>query len=380
VTADEIIWAACERAGTCEYHDHSFREGLEILVEDIARSTVVSDEGRAVLAELWIAGLVNRLRLDNYHRSHPELATARVERPLFVLGMPRTGTTMVSALLEADPARRSLLKWEIADSVPPADRASLRTDPRCLAMKAADEAAIAANPRDAALHNEVADGPTECTFLHAQDFRSCMLEALSPVPAYSRWLLHEANLGSTYRFQKRALQVLQSRTDGIWSLKMPSHALFIRMLIEVFPDARIVWVHRDPYTAMSSLCSLVENAQTKFNRVVSRAYLRETYVPQMSEHLRRPMAVDADYPGLIRHLRYDRLVADPIAAMRELYAELGDAFTPETEAAMRAWLADNPQGKFGRHVHRLADYGLSVEALEPSFGDYVARYDVAREG
>jgi hypothetical protein len=336
--------------------------------------------GRGALAEIWISALANRLRIDDYHRRHPDLASTPVERPLFVLGMPRTGTTMASALLGADPARRSLLKWEIADSVPPADRDSLRTDPRCLAMKAADEAAIAADPRDAALHNEAADGPSECTFLHAQDFRSCMLEALSPVPTYSLWLLHEADLGPTYRFQKRALQVLQSRTGGIWSLKMPSHALFIRRLIEVFPDARIVWLHRDPYTAISSLCSLVENAQTKLNHTVSRDYLRENYVPQMAEHLRRPMALDAERPGLIRHLHYDRLVADPIAAMRDIYAELGDAFTPETEAGMRAWLADNPQGKFGPHIHRLADYGLSVEALESSFGDYTAHYGVARDG
>jgi hypothetical protein len=162
---------------------------------------------------------------------------------------------------------------------------------------------------------------------------------------------------------------------------MPSHALHVRWLLKAYPDARLVWTHRDPYTATGSLCSLIGNAHSRFLGYVDRAWIGANYPAQLAEHANRMMAVrDEIGRDLVYDLHYADMLRDPIATFRRLYAWLGDDFTPQVEASMQAWLDINPQGKFGRHEYQLADYGLSKATLEPCFADYLARYDVEREG
>lgn len=380
IGTEAIIQAAREQAGVQEFDNESFRPGLELLSRNAIENPAFTDNGRAILKALWTRGLANRLKVDQYHRDHPALAQAPVDRPLFVLGMPRTGTTVMSRLLETDPDRRTLLGWEMSNSVPPPEKGALKTDPRCLAAAAADQARIKADPTVLQRHFEPADGPGECVFIHAQDFKTLALESMGPNPAYAQWLLSdEVDIETAYRHQKRVLQVLQEKTGGIWSLKMPSHALYLDALVKIFPDARLVWMHRDPYKAMGSLLSLIYHAQRKFVSEVSRDWLRENYVPQMFAHIRRAWDFDKANPGRIYHLHYDRMMTDPIGEMRRLYAGLGDEFTPAVEAGMRRWLDQNPAGKHGSHRYGLEEYGLTVDDLHEGFADYVEHYGVASE-
>ena len=248
----DVIAAARKATGLHHFDSDSFREGLDILAYDLNRSRHVTEIGLDRLQGLYVANLANRLRVADHLRRHPEVASVPVARPIFILGMPRTGTTLLSYLLDQDPAIRSLLKWEVMQSAPPASPGETRTDPRCLGQMRTEAAWFAADPGMAARHYEAADGPSECTFLQAQDFKSAMLESLSPVPTYGDWLL-VCDMTSAYAYQKKVLQVLQSSNAGRWTLKMPSHALFIRTLLKVFPDAQVVWTHRDPYAAMASV-------------------------------------------------------------------------------------------------------------------------------
>jgi hypothetical protein len=376
LTPEGVIEAARRQTGLDAFDNDSFREGLDILAYDLARSTVVTELGLQRLGGLYAANLANRLRVSDYLSRHPEVLKAPVEKPVFILGMPRTGTTMTSYLFDQDPARRSLLKWEIADSAPPAARGEARTDPRCLAQIEAEAAWVAADPAAAARHYEAADGPSECTFLQAQDFKSLMLESLSPVPTYGDWIL-TCDMTSAYAYQRKVMQLLQSTNPGFWTLKMPSHALFIRTLFKVFPDARVIWTHRDPYAATASVLSLIGHAQPTMNTGADAAYMARHYPLQMAAHLSRTLEFSRERPEAVYNVYYDEMMRDPLGEMEQIYAWLGEALSPAARAGMQAWLEANPQGRFGRHDYSLDQWGLTRQGLAPYFADYLKAHPIA---
>jgi hypothetical protein len=373
---DDILNAARESTRLRDPDHDSWREGLEILLRDHAKAAVLSDRGSAMLKARYITALTTRMRVDDYIRNNPQLTNAPVARPVFILGMPRTGTTMVSYLMDADRANRSLLKWEAYDITPPAAAGALKTDPRCIAEKAKDEAMIKANPQALATHFEAGDGPTECVHLLAQDFKSLMFAVISTTPTYHDWLLF-CDMQPAFAHRKRVLQILQSTNPGRWVLKMPSDSLFIRTLFATFPDAKVIWTHRDPYATFASSMSMRAQSRPIFNKDADVDYMRERFPLQLALHLARPLELNAERPQDIFNLYYDDLIADPLAQMKKVYAWLGDSWTPAAESGMRAWLEQNPQGRFGKHRYSLAQWGFTKRELEPYFSDYLRAHPVA---
>lgn len=227
------------------------------MVESCESAPGVNPGGREFVYSQFVDALWNRLRVVDYVKHHPEVLDEHVERPLVVLGLPRTGTSLASYLLDQDPLRRSLLTWEAGDSVPPSTPDTLRSDPRCLQKKA--ELDVLAEGLKAAniplVHWDEADGPTECLFVQNQDFKAYLWEAFMPTPAYADWLLH-TDMSSAYAYERMVLQLLQSRASGTWSLKMPSHAVHIETLVATYPDVRMVWAHRDPFKSTASFLRL----------------------------------------------------------------------------------------------------------------------------
>ena len=308
----------------------------------------------------------------------------KIERPLVTLGMPRTGTTVISYLLDKDPARRSLLNWEPIHPVPPATTATLRTDPRCVALLEEQKhiVAFATEAKMPLPHWEDADGPTEDMFLHAQDFKGLSWDSFLSTPRYADWLIDEADMTSAYEYQKRVLQILQSKAPGVWNLKMPSHSVHIDTLLKVFPDVRIIWAHRDPYKATGSLCNLwklpkeVVTGQTDIDYTAMGANAAK----QMKAHVERPLrARERIGDDRFFHMYYHDMMRDPIAVMRNIYAWAGDELTPAVETAMKQWLAEHPQDRFALNNYTLDQYGLSVETLEPIFAEYLDTFDIELE-
>ena len=376
MTVDEILRAAHTASDLPAPESSSWREGLEILLHDHAQADVLSERGASIMRGRYTEALSARMRVDDFLRRQPELRNTAIERPVFILGMPRTGTTLVSNLLDADPANRSLLKWEAYQGVPPAAAGALRSDPRCLAEKAKDAASIKNNPKGAAQHFEAGDGPTECVHLLAQDFKSLMFAVLSTTPTYHDWLLF-CDMRSAFEHRKRVLQILQSTNPGRWVLKMPSDALFIRTLFETFPDAKVIWTHRDPYVALASSLSMRASSQAIFNKQPDRAYMRDRFPLQLALHLSRPLELSRERPEAIYHAYYDDLVSDPLGEAQKIYRWLGDSLSPAAESGMRAWLDQNPQGRFGRHEYSLEQWGLSKAQLDPYFADYLRIHQVS---
>ncbi len=376
ITFDEIVQAAREATGLPDPDRDTWQEGLQILLRDHARAKILTERGVEILKRRYANALATRMRVDDYIRQHPEVLDVPVKRPVFILGMPRTGTTMTSYLMGSDPDNRSILRWEAYNVTPPAAPGALLTDERCDAEREVDEQILKHNPQGAAAHFEPADGPTECVHLVAQDFRSVMYTALSTTPIYCDWLLH-CDMSSAFEHRKRVLQILQSTNPGRWVLKMPSDALFIHWIFRTFPDAKVIWTHRDPYAAFASSYSMRAMSRKLFNQDIDHAFMQCKYPQQLAMHLSRPMEVARERPDDIYHLYYNDMMADPIAQMKKVYQWLGDDWTPEAEAGMNQWMADNPKGRFGKHSYALEESGFSRDDLTPYFADYLREHPVA---
>jgi hypothetical protein len=382
VKVDEIVVRASEEAGLDDFGSDSYREGLEILVGSVAAEAVPKPQIKERVYSQYKSFLINRLRIVDYAKRNPAVVSEKIERPLFIMGMPRSGTTVLSYLLDQDPNRRSLLLWEALDSVPPPTSTTLRTDARCLALLRQQEDEFAQDPDRVRPHHEFADGPAECLRLHGQDFKAVMHEAFLPVRDYSRWLM-TADMTSAYEYQKLALQILQSQARGPWSLKMPSHALHIEWLMKTFPDARVVWIHRDPYKTLASLFSMKSAKWHYYCGNAAVDWLTEHYIWQLSEHVNRPRRLRQRRGSQqFYDLFYCDLMRDPIAELRKLYAWAGDDLSPQAEGRMQHWLEARPFGRFGfgRHEYTLDQFGLAPRDLERHFGEYLAEYAPEPEG
>jgi hypothetical protein len=380
--AGDLITRACERAGLDDFGGESWREGLNLLVDTVESAPGVNAGGRDYVYGQFVDALWNRLRIVDYLKSHPEVADEKVERPLVVLGLPRTGTSLASYLLDQDPDRRSLLTWEAEDSIPPSTPETLKSDPRCLKKKAELEV-LAAGLKAANIpmvHWDDADGPTECVFLHNQDFKAYLWEAFMPTSTYADWLLH-TDMSSAYAWERSVLQVLQSRAPGTWSLKMPSHAVHIESLLAEFPDARIVWAHRDPIKSTASFLRLNYLSRAVLGAEVDVDDIVPNVLRQLREHVMRPMQTRRRIgDDRFYDLHYAELMRDPIGVMRSLYDWASDALTPSTERAMLAWLQHHPQDRFGVQPYSLDGAGVTTAELEPVFAEYLDMFDIEMEG
>jgi hypothetical protein len=378
---DELVTRACERAGMDDFGEGSWQQGLRLLIDTCESAPGVNRGGRDFVYGQFVGALWNRLRVIDYVKQHPEITEERVDRPLVVLGLPRTGTSLASYLLDQDPHRRSLLTWEAEDSVPPSTPETLRSDPRCLKKKA--ELEVLAEGLKAAnipmVHWDDADGPTECIFVQNQDFKAYLWESFMPTPDYAEWLL-TTDMTSAYAYERVVLQLLQSRAPGTWSLKMPSHAVHIEALLSTFPDARIVWAHRDPFKAAASFLRLNYLSRSVMGADLDVDVIVANVLRQLHAHVTRPLQTRRRIgDDRFFDLHYADLMRDPVAVMRALYDWAADDLPSATENAMLRWLQQHPQDRHGVAPYSLDGSGVTRADLEPLFDEYLSLFDVELE-
>ncbi len=372
--AAAIASGACEQTGLDDFGDSRYREGLEIFLASATEEARLSELGELAIEAQVTKCLVNRLRVTAWLTDHPGVLAEPVERPIMVLGLPRTGTTLLSELLHCDPANRSLMRWEAMDSVPPPEAGNFGSDPRVEAARVDAGMLDVLNPGFRAIHYEAPDGPTECVAVLAQDFKSLLWECVANVPLYSEWLLG-CDQSSAYEYHHRVLQLLQSHAPGRWALKTPHHCLALDPLVARYPDARLVMTHRDPVTVVASLCSLVRSLSGTFSDADHGDYINEHWTTVAVELVERVMAWrDVHGDDAFVDVPYRDLVSDPLAVVRSIYDHSGTDLTPEAETAMSGYLADHPQGEHGKHRYDLDDLGLNADAIQERFGAYRDRF------
>jgi hypothetical protein len=380
LVVDDVVAAACEQTGLHDLGPDDFREGLAVLCESINDEAQLNDFGDAAVRGAVVNSLGNRLRVFDWIRRHPEIGDERIEAPIVVIGMFRAGTTFLSQLLDQDARNRALLRWEASDSVPPPSHANFRSGPRVDAARLSNDTLEDLNPRMKAIHHEDAAGATECIAVMSQDFKSLSWEAITNVPAYSRWLL-ASDQRSAYEYHRSTLQVLQSGgVRGQWTLKSPHHAIALDALTAEYPDVRLVLLHRDPVVLCASVCSLITTLSGTFTDADHTAYVAEHWPTMLEESVKRIEAFRAahsEHP--IVDVQYADLVQDPIRTVEDLYAACGVELNGSARDAIAAYGNAHPKGKFGTHGYDLAEFGLDAGELAERFAGYVDRYDVAVE-
>jgi hypothetical protein len=377
MTVDEVITAARVQSGLTDFGDPAILDGLERLLKSYAEEARFTTRGAQMMHADLVNTMANRMRVEDWLARHPELLEVPIEKPLFVFGLPRTGTTLTINLLASDPATRSFLRWEIYEPMPPAQPEELHAGRRYDEQQAKNQMALQYMPHIAAIHYEEADSPTECQFLMTPSFCAQVYESQADIPAWRNWFLHEADYMPAFRYHKRMLQALQAHAGGRWTLKNPWHPLFLNELTAVYPDARLVMTHRDPAEVLGSACSLIKHVRAIYSDDVDLKGIGETFVDTFEIMIARANAFKAKHGAdAIHDVQYADTVRDPLGVVRGIYARFGMDFTPEIEAAMQGYLDANPKGKHGAHSYDLAEFGLSKEGVRERFAGYIDDYDI----
>jgi len=378
---DAIIEKAMANTGLHDFGDDHWREGLEVLCDACTREADLHSFARFTLRAMYTGTLERRLRVIDWVRQHPEVREEKIEAPFVVLGLPRTGTTLLSYLLDLDPRSRSLESWEASALAPPPTLAGHRDDPR-IAEEAKRGAALPRLiPPIAAMHPLGASLPTECVTLFALDFRSLLFETQVLAPGYGEWL-EACDMRSAYAIHELCLQTLQSTipTDR-WALKTPNHLWALDALLERYPDARLVWTHRDPKRVVPSVASLNTTFYRTWSNRADPLATGRAWAHKLQLAATRGMQHDDEQGGKpwCHHLQYADLMTDPVEAVRGLYAHFGEELMPLHVRRMRVWMAARPQSAFGRHRYEMSDFGFTPQALDEMFESYCERFDVPDE-
>ncbi|MBK7948741.1 MAG: sulfotransferase [Deltaproteobacteria bacterium] len=378
--ADDIVARAIAQAGSDQLGSDSYREPLERYIDSLEDEANLSTFGRLVLRGMLTSQLVTRIRLGVWTSEHPEAAAEEIRRPWVILGLPRTGTSLLSILLGLDPMARPIRQWEARTPVPPATLAGASLDPRIAEAEKQFEQLHRLNPPFKAMHPTGAMLAEECVPFLMLDLRTLGLETQARVPSYGRWL-QDCDMRSAYQQHKRALQALQTgQPTESWVLKTPNHLWCLETLLEFYPDARLIWTHRDPGPVTASVSSLNTTLQSTFTDRSDPRAVGAEWLGKLKFAVDRGMAYDdRAKPGWCVHVHYDELMRDPIAAMRRIYGHFDEAPSRLHERRIEAWLREKPQTAEGRHVYDPVDFGFTYAELAEIWRPYRERFDIRRE-
>jgi len=373
---DEAIGAA----GCSDFGDPAYRQGLAVLGESYDREARLTPFGRMMVRQQLLGLLINRLTAEKTWSRDPDILRREVRRPLFILGLPRTGTTALHHLLGQDPDVQVLEYWLAAAPGPRPPRDIWKNDPRFRQAERDLRTMYWLDPGLKAMHVMTADGPEECRHLLCQTFTDDTFECNATIPSYVRWY-RECDMRPTYDQHKRLLQLIGAPTpERRWLLKYPVHMGNLRTLLDVYPDACFVQTHRDPAKVIPSICSLVEGFHSLYEDDFDRRALAADQLETWASRLEAGIAVRAEQPAeRFFDLHFAEVLSDPMAAVRRLYDHFGFALSDEAERRMRAHLAANPRGKHGEHVYSAEQFGLSVAAMCERFASYRQHFAVREE-
>ena len=378
---DQLMEKAARKTGLDDFGEPGFREGLELLCRSFSADRQLTGLGQLFGRQMITGTLVNRLQVIDWCKTHPEVEQEVIRQPWVVTGLIRTGTTLCSALFDLDTRVRTPLVWEVDSPIPPPLLTTRHSDPR-IAQSARQLAMLnKLAPPMQAIHPMEACYPQECVVLTQLDFHSILFQAVSMAPEYMDWYTSSKKF-SAYRLHKKVLQIWQSAIPTIrWGSKAPNHMHGIDALMDTYPDARVVWCHRDPLVCIASVLSLSATFLKPFTRRIDAQQLGEIVSRHWLAGLQNMMAYDQSQTGRrwCHHLYYQDLVSDPVMTMRKAYQHFHDEVDELHERKIRTWVQQRPQGVFGLHKYSLGDFGLDAARLREQYAEYIDRYQVPDE-
>ena len=370
----DVCAAARKQSGLDDLGPDTFWDGLVVLsaaLDDAGPSPM----GRMMMRKVLVDALASRARVFDWAGKHPEAMAKPIFQPLMICGLPRTGTTYLSFLFGADPDNRTLRYFEAPDPAPPPIQGREDEDPRMIAsFKQLDGLAKLA-PGFQAMHPMEPAAATEVVSLHMHEMTSMQIETQAHIPAYAEWM-DQQDLRSVYRYEELALKVLQDGYDSTrWNLKTPAYLAGLDAIFDVYPNARMVWTHRDPADVVVSVSSLNAALHQVMMKDVDPVVVGHHWLERLGGMVDRALAYLDEHPDApITHLHYSELTSDPVGAVERVYGDLGFELDDEAKAAVTAATQHHRQDKHGRHRYKGEDFDLDRDMIRDRFSAYCERF------
>lgn len=371
---------ARRKAGLTDFGDEWFVEPLTVLVESINREAELNPLGKLIQKSRLEGALVTRLRAEALCKAHPEIELQSFGKIVIIAGLQRTGTTTLHRLLAADPNMRAIYAWEALNPLPLPGEKPGHPAARVAQAKTAEKGLAYLAPEFFAIHPVEHDAPEEDVLLLDLSFMSQSPEATLHVPTYAAWL-EQQNHTRAYEYLRKMLKILQwQRPAANWVLKTPHHMEYLDVILKVFPEAVIVQTHRDPQKTTGSFCSMVSHGRGVFSDSVDAQEVAQHWVRKVDRLMQRSIEV-REQSGSDRFIdvSYYDLLKDPIAEVARIYRFAGIPFDAAVASAAQQTSERNVQHRYGKHQYKLADFGLTREAIETRYAYYRQRYGIPHE-
>ncbi|HZR82966.1 MAG TPA: sulfotransferase [Candidatus Binatia bacterium] len=370
-----LLAAAMRRTGLSDFGDPSFCEPLRRLLHSLETESRLTFLGRIGARSDIVQMLVNRLEIERDRVRYPEIPRQEIRRPLFITGLPRSGSTFLHGILAEDPGNRVPHHWETREPSPPPESSGRGRDARIARAARQLRWFYRLAPDFRRIHPIEPEMPEECVVILSHSFLSFQFSSTFDVPSYQSWL-EAQDLTPAYAFHRRFLQHLQSRWGGDrWVLKAPPHLPALDALFRVYPDADVVMTHRDPLEVVASVSSLHFVLRRTFCREIDALRIGPEVAGMLAQDIERGIRArdDGDAPSdRILDVRYADLMDEPLAVVRRIYRHFDIPLSEVASSRMRAYVASRPKDRYGAHVYSLGEFGL-LEAVES------ARYRPYRE-
>ena len=388
LNADRIRAQVERETGLSDYGGEVFGgdqllEGYDRLVRSLNEEACLSFLGRHIAKDGLARCLRNRLQVLDDRKRYPEIVDEKIIRPLVIVGLPRTGSTILHDILARDPRARSPLTWECDFMSPPPERTTYETDSRIAKSEAQLAGVDKLIPGFRAMHPMGARLAQECVVLTSYAFASPIFHNSNDVRSYQDWIDGAVDWAPVYRFHKAQLQHMQWRCKGEWwMLKSGIHMWAFEHLLATYPDIGIIQTHRDPVKVATSFASLATFLRSMSSDVVDARALTADWTPRLAKALEHAMdirmAKGVDDPRFL-DVHFPDLVANPMQVVESIYARFDIELTEEARAAMQSFIDDNPQGKHGIHRYHPSEYGLDVTETRKLFRRYTEHYGIHEE-
>ena len=370
---------AMEQTGLSNFGDSSYLVGLERILDSLDRDCDLNGSGKQVAPLKLVHVLKQRLLTEQAFAQNPALSEISIEKPLLITGLVRTGSTALHYLMAKDPSRQHLEYWLAEHPKPRPPCKNWSADPDFITSQGNIDLMFNAAPELKAIHFMAADWPEECGHLMAQTFTDDYWQCTRRNPQYNDWY-EQADLEPTYRQHKRLLQLIGSNApDKPWLLKYPVHMKHLKSFLTVYPDAQVIWTHRDPSAVLSSYVSLIEGFRSLSVEpdTLDRNDILTEQMEIWGNATERAMAVRDQFPETqFYDLHFNDFMQDSVEQVKKVYAYFGLEFGPNCEQAMQQWCDENPQNKHGQHIHSRDTLSISKEQMLERFDTYIKRFGV----
>lgn len=378
IDADNLIREAEVETGL-KFSNRSFEEPLRILEKSLNEEAELHPFGRISMRLSIKQILKNRLWLELAWGENPSVLEKPVKRPLYVIGLPRTGTTLLYNLLCQDPNSRALMGWESIMPVAPLSKTRKPVkDYRRDLVHSIERWMNHLAPQLKSVHEFIADGPEECTWLLQSTFVSSSYLLLANLPSYYEYLarLSREQCRDAYTLYAMMLKWLQRDSPAAhWVLKSPVHQSGLGPLLDVIPNACVVQTHRDPVKVIGSCCSMYSLVRRIYSNSVDDHQIGADVLAGLAGVMERAKEGRDEHPDNIFDVHFEEIVQEPLRTVRRIYERFDYPFDPRMESGMLRWLEENPQGKHGTHHYELSHFGLTDEMVRTAFANYLQQFD-----